>query len=54
MQLNERGRLPNKISESDIDSADAAGWMFFRMRDILHLINASEKKVLVEELKKCI
>lgn len=33
--LNQNGRLPNRIPSSDLDSADSVGWCFKRINDLM-------------------
>lgn len=35
--LNQNGRLPNRIPSSDLDSADSVGWCFKRINDLMEL-----------------
>ena len=53
-QIDEKGRLPNRIGEEGISSADSIGWMFLRFNDVMKLLNKKEKELLKVELKNSI
>ena len=53
-QINNNGRLPNRIGLNGLDSADSVGWMFLRFDSILKLLDKKEKELLKVGLKNSI
>ncbi len=51
-EISPWGRIPNRTPSSHLDSADATGWLFVRIKDFIKHFSKKEKKVISNKLKK--